>query len=85
VGLAYAEIGDAYVDSATAGNPLVAGPGAAGYVPPQSDEWNAELYYGIRMTPWLTLRPNLQYLAHPGANDAVDDAWVVGTTVALTL
>lgn len=85
VGLAYAEIGDAYVDSATAGNPLVAGPGAAGYVPPQSDEWNAELYYGIHMTPWLTLRPNLQYLAHPGANDAVDDAWVVGTTVALTL
>jgi porin len=85
VGLAYAEIGDAYVDSATAGNPLVAGPGAAGYVPPQSDEWNAELYYGIHMTPWLTLRPNLQYLVHPGANDAVDDAWVVGTTVALTL
>ena len=62
-----------------------AGPGAAGYVPPQSDEWNAELYYGIHMTPWLTLRPNLQYLVHPGANDAVDDAWVVGTTVALTL
>lgn len=85
LGLAYAEIGDAYVASATAGNALLAGPGAAGYVPPQSDEWDAELYYGIHITPWLTLRPNLQYLVHPGANDAVDNAWVAGTTVALTL
>ena len=85
IGLAYAEIGDAYVDWATAGNAALPGPGATGYVPPQSEEWNAEVYYGVHVTPWLTLRPNLQYVVHPGANDDVDNAWVVGTTVALTL
>lgn len=85
IGLAYAEIGDAYVDSVTAGNAALPGPGASGYVPPQSDEWNAEVYYGVRVTPWMTLRPNLQYVAHPGANDEVENAWVVGTTVELTL
>ncbi|WP_306290470.1 carbohydrate porin [Pseudomonas taiwanensis] len=29
-------------------------------------EYPVELYYGLRLTPALTLRPNLQYVRNPG-------------------
>lgn len=83
IGLAYAEVGDAYVDSVTAGNAGLSGPSAPGYVPPQSSEWDVELYYGAHLAPWLTVRPNLQYVVHPGANTRIEDAWVLGTRVDL--
>lgn len=84
VGLAFAEVGDPYVATVTAGNAGL-GAGAPDYVPPQSDEWNLEVYYGVSVTPWLMVRPNLQLMVHPGANDRVDDAWVLGTRVEATL
>ncbi|HDY5065757.1 TPA: carbohydrate porin, partial [Pseudomonas aeruginosa] len=31
------------------------------YQPLQDTEYNAELYYGVHVTDWLTVRPNLQY------------------------
>ena len=73
------------MDQATAGNIGLPGPGAPGYVPPQGEEWNAELYYGFQLTPWLAVRPNLQYIVHPGANNRVDDAWVAGAMFNVTL
>tara|TARA_R110001606_G_scaffold171956_7_gene318101 strand:+ start:2368 stop:3681 length:1314 start_codon:yes stop_codon:yes gene_type:complete len=85
IGLAYARVGEPYVDQATAGNIGLPGPGAPGYVPPQGEEWNAELYYGFQLTPWLAVRPNLQYIVHPGANNRVDDAWVAGAMFNVTL
>lgn len=83
IGLAYAEVSDNYVGSITAGNASLPGPSAPGYVPPQTNEWNAELYYGVNLAPWLTVRPNMQYIIHPGANTRVEDAWVLGTQVNL--
>lgn len=83
LGLVYAKVGNAYVDSVTAGNSVLPGPGAPGYVPPQSSEWDAELYYGVHLAPWFTVRPNLQYVIHPGANTRVENAWVLGTRVDL--
>jgi porin len=55
---------------------------SAGYHPVQDAEYSAELYYAIQATRWLTIRPNLQYIRHPGGVDDVDDAVVVGLKVA---
>ncbi|MBC3409815.1 carbohydrate porin [Pseudomonas sp. SWRI51] len=51
------------------------------YLPVQDTEYNAELNYGVHVTDWLTVRPNLQYVHHPGGVSAVEDAWVGGIKV----
>ena len=48
------------------------------FLPIQSTEYNSEIYYGIYLTDWLTVRPNLQYVVHPGGTDHVDNALVAG-------
>ncbi|NBA96616.1 porin [Pseudomonas sp. R5(2019)] len=48
------------------------------FLPPQGSETNVEIYYGIAATRWLTVRPNLQFIARPGGVSAVNDAWVAG-------
>ena len=54
------------------------------FTPIQDTEYNAELYYGVHVANWLTVRPNLQYIRHPGGVDQVDDAWVAGMKVQLS-
>ena len=44
----------------------------------QSEEYNAEIYYGIHATNWLTIRPNVQYVRHVGAYKNGENAWVGG-------
>jgi len=39
---------------------------------------DAEIYYGLKATRWLTVRPNIQYVKNIGANKAYGDAWVGG-------
>ncbi|WP_408733480.1 carbohydrate porin [Pseudomonas sp. LS1212] len=51
------------------------------FLPIRETEYNAELYYGVHVTNWLTVRPNLQYVKHPGAVDEVDDAIVAGVKI----
>ena len=51
------------------------------YLPIQDTEYNAEIYYGFHVTNWLTVRPNLQYIKHPGGVNQVDDALVAGLKV----
>lgn len=51
------------------------------YLPVQGDEYSAEIYYGAKITNWLTLRPNLQYIVHPGGVNQVDSALVGGLMV----
>ncbi|WP_226506962.1 carbohydrate porin [Pseudomonas sp. MWU16-30317] len=51
------------------------------YVPVQHSEYNIELNYGVHVTDWLTLRPNLQYVRHPGGVYEVDNAIVAGVKV----
>ena len=51
------------------------------FLPVQDTEYSAELYYGIHLANWLTLRPNLQYIRHPGGVQAVDDALVGGLKI----
>ncbi len=54
------------------------------FTPLQDTEYNAELYYGVHVADWLTVRPNLQYVRHPGGLDEVDDALVAGLKVQLS-
>lgn len=51
------------------------------YLPVQETEYNAELNYGVHVTDWLTVRPNVQFVRHPGGVKEVDDAWVSGLKV----
>ncbi len=48
------------------------------YVPVQRNEISSEIYYGVRVTNWLTVRPNLQYLKNPGGVHEVDAALIAG-------
>lgn len=38
------------------------------------DEWSVELFYRLQLTPWCAIKPDLQYILHPGGNADVDDA-----------
>lgn len=49
-----------------------------GYVPLQRSEYNIELNYGVHVTNWLTVRPNLQYVRYPGGVRQVKNAVVGG-------
>ncbi|NMY13528.1 porin [Pseudomonas veronii] len=51
------------------------------YQPLQHAEYAAEIHYDFKLTPWLMVRPNIQYLANPGGVYEVDNATVVGLTV----
>lgn len=42
------------------------------------NEYVAELFYGWSPLPSVTLRPNLQYVRHPGGSRAHDNALVLG-------
>lgn len=56
------------------------------YLPVQSGaEYDYEIYYGIHATDWLTVRPNLQYIAAPGAVSEVKDAFIGGIMVNVSL
>lgn len=52
-----------------------------GYIPLQHNETSSEIYYGVHVTNWLTVRPNLQYLKNPGGVREVDAALVAGLKV----
>ena len=43
-----------------------------------------ELTYRMQALPWLALQPDLQYIVNPGADPALDDAWVVGLRFELS-
>lgn len=42
-----------------------------------------ELYYKAQLTPWLSLKPDLQYITNPGGTKN-DDAWVVGLRMEIS-
>ncbi|WP_226570358.1 carbohydrate porin [Mangrovibacter yixingensis] len=55
------------------------------YLPIQKgSEYNYEIYYNVQATNWLQIRPNLQYIAAPGAVSKVDDAFVGGISANLS-
>ncbi|TNB78308.1 porin [Pseudomonas sp. Fig-3] len=51
------------------------------FSPLRGTEYNYEINYGFHVTNWLTVRPNLQYITHPGGVNEVDDALVAGLKI----
>ncbi len=51
---------------------------APGTIEVQTWEAAAEIDYGALITPWLTLRPNVQYILRPGGAGIIPDALVIG-------
>ncbi|WP_103308810.1 MULTISPECIES: carbohydrate porin [unclassified Pseudomonas] len=51
------------------------------FAPLRDTEYNYEVNYGFHVTNWLTVRPNLQYITHPGGVDEVDNALVAGLKI----
>jgi porin len=49
----------------------------------QHSEWVGEVYYNIHPAPWIDLRPNLQYVRHPGGIYENTDDIVVGLKLAI--
>ncbi|MFO5243995.1 carbohydrate porin, partial [Salmonella enterica subsp. enterica serovar 1,4,[5],12:i:-] len=64
VALATAVFGDRYRRSL--------GPGA------EAAETALELTYSAKLTDWLTVQPDLQWVLDPSGDPALRDAWVVG-------
>jgi porin len=52
---------------------------ATGGTPVDLAETAFELTYSDRITPWLSVQPDIQYIVNPGTHPAVDDVVVVGT------
>ncbi|MBN2583587.1 MAG: carbohydrate porin [Planctomycetes bacterium] len=48
-----------------------------------SHETVLEAYYNVEVTPWLSISPNVQYIANPGGDEAVTDDTVVGVRIQL--
>ncbi|PMU28840.1 carbohydrate porin, partial [Pseudomonas sp. GP01-A8] len=57
---------------------------APGSIGIQRYESVAEIDYGAKLTPWLILRPNLQYVMHPGGTGGIPDAFVIGLYTQVT-
>jgi porin len=47
-------------------------------VPVQGSEYVAEIFYGWKPRSYLTLRPNVQYVRHPGGSNEYGSIVVIG-------
>ncbi len=79
-GLAYAKVNDDY-NSYNQRSVALSGVTDPGLMPSQGEEYDSELYYSVHLTNWFKVRPNLQYVIHPGGDPDTDNAWVAGVSV----
>jgi len=73
-------VGRNHVNSRAAWAELLAAPGSAHV----DCEYVSELYYSLHARPWLIVRPNLQYIVHPGGFHQATDVVVLGTKTSIT-
>lgn len=57
---------------------------APGSVAIQKYESIAEIDYNVQIAPWLSLRPNLQYIINPGGTGKIPNALVLGLFTGVT-
>src|SRR5262249_52109384 len=77
-------VGRTHVNSRVADGERLQNAAGLGPVPVQSSEYPVELYYSINVTPWLIVRPNLQYILHPGGTSENPNALVLGVKASLS-
>lgn len=58
--------------------------GVASGAPRPNAEYAAELAYGFQASPWLILRPNVQYVVDPGGFEEAHDVVVLALKASLT-
>jgi porin len=58
------------------------GQGESAFV--RGSEYPAEIYYSMVVASWLTLRPNIQYIRHPGGLDNGPNVVVLGLKANVT-
>ena len=80
IGLA---LGTSHVNSRVAADERLLDEATASSVPVQSSEYVAELFYGWTPVPYMTLRPNLQCVIHPGGAQTYENDIVVGLKTTL--
>ena len=51
----------------------------------QTSEWVSEVFYNVHVSHWLDLRPNVQYVLHPGGTAANAGDLIVGVRLAINL
>jgi porin len=68
-------VGRNHVNSRASYAGILALPGLADV----ASEYTSELYYSVHVRPWLTVRPNIQYIVHPGGFHDATDVVVLGT------
>jgi porin len=76
--MAHGRINDRLIDAEREANS-----DAPGSTIVQSAETVIEVNYGAAITPWLDLRPGLQYIIDPGADDRTPDALVLDFQTAV--
>lgn len=57
----------------------------AAATPANDAETSFELTYSDKITPWLSVQPDIQYVVNPGTDKALDDALVLGVRIILDL
>ncbi|HVS17345.1 MAG TPA: carbohydrate porin [Planctomycetota bacterium] len=51
----------------------------------EDDETAIELFWGFELQPWLRVKPDLQYVVHPGGDAALDDLFVASVRLTVAL
>ncbi|WP_294233416.1 carbohydrate porin [uncultured Sphingomonas sp.] len=51
----------------------------------QGSEYAAEVYYSVHPAEWLEMRPNVQFVHHPGGYSQANDVTILGLKAAFTL
>jgi porin len=71
-------LGGTHVNSRVAAGERLQNAVGLEHVPVQSSEYVAEIFYGAAIAPWIELRPNVQYVRHPGGTSEYTDDVIVG-------
>jgi porin len=50
----------------------------------QGSEFTAEAFYGFQLRQWLVIRPDIQWIQHPGGVASRSDVYVVGAKSVIT-
>ena len=71
-------VGRTHVNNNVAQGQQLQNANGLGPVAVQSNEYPIELYYTFNIGNWLSLRPNIQYIVHPGGTSQNDNVVVLG-------
>ena len=71
-------VGRTHVNNSVAQGQQLQNANGLGPVAVQTSEYPFELYYTFNIGNWLSLRPNIQYIVHPGGTSQNDNVLVLG-------